>query len=125
MLFTTYRTRRWSTRYEQVTRLVRERVQTNLDTNISGQVPLYINGSANIFTKCRSACKEHKTREVPLTPRSACTNTCYPLSVLTRCQSTMTMLLTILACLKVPLIYLVVSTNSMVTRCRSTFPLAL
>ena len=36
----------------------------------------------------------------------------------------MTMLLTILACLKVPLIYLVVSTNSMVTRCRSTFPLA-
>ena len=36
----------------------------------------------------------------------------------------MSMLVTILACLKVPLIYLVVSTNSMVTRCRSTFPLA-
>ena len=96
---------------------------TGVSTNISGQVPLYINGSANIFTKCRSTCKEHKTREVPLTPRSACT--CYRLSVFTRCQSTMTMLLTILACLKVPLIYLVVSTNSMVTRCRSTFPLAL
>ena len=105
---------------------MRERVQTNLDTNISGQVPLYINGSANIFTKCRSTCKRSikpERSEVPLTPRSTCSSTCYRRSVLTRCQSTMSMLVTILACLNVPLICLVVSTNSMVTRCRSTFPL--
>ena len=83
-------------------------------------VQIYLLGAAQL---ARSITALHVTRDLHINRLP----TLHVLAIgvlycLTRCQSTMTMLVTRLACLKEPLTYLVVSTNSMVTTVGAGLP---